>query len=299
LETLESILQQDILQGTSDLELFSMCKRWCEENSTAGIPHRESLGNALNHIRFLTFTAQQFASIVCPSKLLTTAEESAIFCCIVNGKGYMPDGFSNCSISRSGMITGFIQNGNEVPENAACMRTLLNNIEHPATVTENINESRLLLAEECIDLETVDNPCKMSESEQKVQGLVFSVSTDVFVVEIGIKSIIKNYFTSPVENGELYIEDCNGKTISQTTFQCPISCNSFAFCLRLKQPCLIPANVPHTLICNLTKPGLKCVYVPIVQKEYGDRNRVMLEVKNGALSIITKIVIAEQKQENI
>jgi hypothetical protein len=96
LATLETILQQDELETVTELDLFLACVRW---SSTKERP-REALGNALSLIRFRVFSVQDFARYVVPSKLLTDAEHTAIFCYLATKKGRMPEGFSNKIYSR-------------------------------------------------------------------------------------------------------------------------------------------------------------------------------------------------------
>jgi hypothetical protein len=96
-DTIETILSQDKLCGTSEIELFSACVRWAKANDTDA---REALGPVLKLIRFRTFTPLEFATIACPSRLLTAIEESDIFCCLVLGTNNMPEGFSTLYVSR-------------------------------------------------------------------------------------------------------------------------------------------------------------------------------------------------------
>ncbi|KAF4519261.1 hypothetical protein B566_EDAN002150, partial [Ephemera danica] len=91
-DTLVTILSQDELNNTSELELFCACVKWARIHSEENM--RDVLGNALGLIRFRTFTTEQFASEVCPLNLLTPMEQSDIFCCLATGTAKMPEGFS-------------------------------------------------------------------------------------------------------------------------------------------------------------------------------------------------------------
>jgi hypothetical protein len=101
--TLVTILEQDQLRVSSELDLFSACLRWAKNHiqgtgSDLGIA--ETLGPALSLIRFRTMTAKEFATLVVPGKFLSKSEIADILCCILTETGDMPEGFSNNVNSR-------------------------------------------------------------------------------------------------------------------------------------------------------------------------------------------------------
>ena len=75
---LERILQCDVL-SSSEIELFKACHSWAKnkhENSEAsGDVCRESLGNLLYKIRFLTMSLGDFSTYVSPTGILSKDEE--------------------------------------------------------------------------------------------------------------------------------------------------------------------------------------------------------------------------------
>ncbi|KAF4517098.1 hypothetical protein B566_EDAN007021 [Ephemera danica] len=92
--TLLTILKQDDLYITSEIEVFLACIRWAraqqgEDNL------REVLGpEVLSIIRFLSMTCNEFATVVVPSKVLQLQEERDLMCCIATQSGCMPQGFN-------------------------------------------------------------------------------------------------------------------------------------------------------------------------------------------------------------
>jgi hypothetical protein len=101
--TLLTILEQDQLCISSELDLFSACLRWAQnpiQKTESSLSIVETLGPALHLIRFRTMTQQEFQSTVVPSKILTDNDASIIFRCIETGTGDMPEGFSNNAKTR-------------------------------------------------------------------------------------------------------------------------------------------------------------------------------------------------------
>jgi hypothetical protein len=96
-----TILEQNVLNISSELELFSACYRWAEVHVGTNVTAREALGPALTLIRFRNLTPQQFATVVCPTQLLTVNEERDILCSIASGSDIMPQGFSKSHVQRN------------------------------------------------------------------------------------------------------------------------------------------------------------------------------------------------------
>lgn len=112
LETLLKIFEQDSLQISSELELFTALERWakaeCSRKSLDPIDlDRKSLksiiGNALHNIRFLSLTPEEFAKGPGISLLLTKDDAFAILMNIVyiGTKVPIPKDFSTHSKSRA------------------------------------------------------------------------------------------------------------------------------------------------------------------------------------------------------
>jgi hypothetical protein len=73
------------------LDLFKACERWAKEKPRP----RDAIGRVLGLIRFRTFTVQEFARHVVPSRLFYNTDNSAIFCFLVTWEGYFLEGFTN------------------------------------------------------------------------------------------------------------------------------------------------------------------------------------------------------------
>lgn len=110
LGTLLKVLEQDDLQISSEIELFSAVERWakseCSRKSldpTNGKSLKSVIGNALLKIRFLSLTPQEFAEGPGMSSLLTKDEAFAILMNILctGNKTPMPEGFCTTSNSRA------------------------------------------------------------------------------------------------------------------------------------------------------------------------------------------------------
>jgi hypothetical protein len=96
-----SILHQNELHITTELELFSACLRWAEcrsRNQEESV--REILQPLLGLIRFRTLTCSEFANTVCKSKILGPLEERDILLCLASDDADMPQCFSNKIESR-------------------------------------------------------------------------------------------------------------------------------------------------------------------------------------------------------
>ncbi|XP_012541605.1 BTB/POZ domain-containing protein 1 isoform X2 [Monomorium pharaonis] len=109
LGTLIKVLEQDDLQISSEIELFTAVERWakaeCSRKSldpTNGKSLKSVIGNALLKIRFLSLTPQEFAEGPGMSPLLTKDEAFAILMNILctGNKTPMPEGFCTTSNSR-------------------------------------------------------------------------------------------------------------------------------------------------------------------------------------------------------
>jgi hypothetical protein len=101
--TLFTILEQDELCISSELDLFSACLRWAKnriQETGSGLSIVKMLGLTLPLIRFRTMTSEEFSSTVVPSNVLTADEGLRILCCIVNKTGDVPAGFCNNENSR-------------------------------------------------------------------------------------------------------------------------------------------------------------------------------------------------------
>ncbi|XP_071575245.1 uncharacterized protein [Temnothorax nylanderi] len=113
LGTLLKVLDQDALQISSEIELFSALERWakaeCSRKSldpTNGKSLKSVIGNALLKIRFLSLTPQEFAEGPGMSPLLTKDEAFAILMNILctGNKTPMPEGFCTNSNSRAKLV---------------------------------------------------------------------------------------------------------------------------------------------------------------------------------------------------
>jgi hypothetical protein len=96
--TLVTILEQNDMYISSEVDLFSACLRWAEnsiQETESGLSIVETLGPVFPLIRFRTMTSKEFASTVIPSNMLTDSEALRIVCCILNETGDMPAGFCN------------------------------------------------------------------------------------------------------------------------------------------------------------------------------------------------------------
>ena len=71
--------------GASEVEIFQGCVRWldrqCAVQEVEPTPQnrREMLGEALYLLHLPSLTLKQFTDVVLPTKLLSSAEENAIF----------------------------------------------------------------------------------------------------------------------------------------------------------------------------------------------------------------------------
>lgn len=110
--TILTILDQEELQISSEIDLFNALERWAkaECNRKSVDPSdskamRSVIGNALTKIRFLTLTPQEFAEGPGKSPLLMQQEAFAILMNISSNKSElsMPEGFSDNSNTRSKM----------------------------------------------------------------------------------------------------------------------------------------------------------------------------------------------------
>ncbi|XP_008194363.1 BTB/POZ domain-containing protein 6 isoform X2 [Tribolium castaneum] len=172
LSTILTVFDQDELNISSELELFSAISRYAaRHNQSSGNPSSEgSNGNhptirdAIMKIRFLTLTPQQFAEVPASCNLLTESEKFAILMniCSPSATTPMPPGFSTSRIarrrkqsirnecifmggassmdtSRTSMIKFSLsanEGGNESPKKLYCCRQLLR-------ITECMNTSVL------------------------------------------------------------------------------------------------------------------------------------------------------------
>jgi hypothetical protein len=92
LSTLEIVVsQENFTYCVSEIDLFNACVKWAKKFDQP----RQALGSVLRHIRFRTFTYQEFETHVLPSNLLTNTEGLKIALCITSSKCKMPRGFSN------------------------------------------------------------------------------------------------------------------------------------------------------------------------------------------------------------
>ena len=114
--TIATVLDQDELRVTSELELFNAVERWakaeCTRKSlTIDDPKslRSVIGNLLEKIRFLTFTPQQFAEGPGRSSLLTRDEAFSILMKISSSGSDipMPEGFSTVPHKRGHISVPF------------------------------------------------------------------------------------------------------------------------------------------------------------------------------------------------
>ncbi|KYN34644.1 BTB/POZ domain-containing protein 2 [Trachymyrmex septentrionalis] len=111
LGTLLKVLEQDDLQISSEIELFTAMERWAKSecsrkslDSTNEKCLKSVIGNALLKIRFLSLTPQEFAEGPGLSPLLTKDEAFAILMnilCTGNKTMPMPEGFCMNSNSRT------------------------------------------------------------------------------------------------------------------------------------------------------------------------------------------------------
>ncbi|XP_072750296.1 uncharacterized protein [Anoplolepis gracilipes] len=110
LGTLLKVLEQDDLQISSEVELFTGVEQWakaeCSRKSldpTNGKSLKSVIGNALSKIRFLSLTPQEFAEGPGMSLLLTKDEAYDILMNILrtDNKTPMPEGFCTNSNSRA------------------------------------------------------------------------------------------------------------------------------------------------------------------------------------------------------
>ncbi|XP_020279347.1 BTB/POZ domain-containing protein 6-A-like [Pseudomyrmex gracilis] len=97
LTTVLTILEQNELQISSEIELFRAVERWakseCRRKSldpTNEKSMKSVVGNALSKIRFLSLTAQEFANGPGVSPLLTRDESSVIFANILKQEKFQP-----------------------------------------------------------------------------------------------------------------------------------------------------------------------------------------------------------------
>lgn len=97
LATVLTILEQNELQISSEIELFRAVERWAKSeccrkslDPTNEKSMKSVVGNALSKIRFLSLTAQEFASGPGMSPLLTKDESSAIFANILKQEKFQP-----------------------------------------------------------------------------------------------------------------------------------------------------------------------------------------------------------------
>jgi len=106
LGTLLTILDQDKLQISSEIELFNAVERWAKSEcsrksleSTNGKVLRSVIGNAFSKLRFLSLTPKEFADGPGMSLMLSQDEAFAILMNILcsHNKTSMPEGF--CTIS--------------------------------------------------------------------------------------------------------------------------------------------------------------------------------------------------------
>lgn len=86
LETLLTVLDQDILEIHSEVELFIAVERWakaeCQRqffDSTNGKCLRSVIGNAVSKIRFLNLTSEEFTEGVGAPPLLTKDEAFVVY----------------------------------------------------------------------------------------------------------------------------------------------------------------------------------------------------------------------------
>ncbi|XP_043518638.1 uncharacterized protein LOC122533212 [Frieseomelitta varia] len=110
LGTILTVLEQEELRISSEVELFTAVERWAKAECTRksldpndGKSLKSVIGNALSKIRFLSLSAQEFAEGPGMSPLLTQDE---IFAILMNtlctgNKAPMPEGFSTNSHSRA------------------------------------------------------------------------------------------------------------------------------------------------------------------------------------------------------
>ncbi|EFA04408.1 BTB/POZ domain-containing protein 6 isoform X1 [Tribolium castaneum] len=120
LSTILTVFDQDELNISSELELFSAISRYAarhNQSSGAKVPRLDGIGNpssegsngnhptirdAIMKIRFLTLTPQQFAEVPASCNLLTESEKFAILMniCSPSATTPMPPGFSTSRIAR-------------------------------------------------------------------------------------------------------------------------------------------------------------------------------------------------------
>ncbi|CAL7945976.1 unnamed protein product [Xylocopa violacea] len=109
LGTLLTVLEQEDLQISSEMELFTAVERWAKAECSRkcldpndGKSLKAVIGNALLKIRFLSLSPQEFAEGPGMSPLLTQDETFAILMSIsTKNKMPMPEGYSTNSNSRA------------------------------------------------------------------------------------------------------------------------------------------------------------------------------------------------------
>jgi hypothetical protein len=113
LATLITLLDQDQLYVSSELDLFNALEKWAKAECGRKLLNISDLkllntviGDALTKIRFLTLTPQQFAEGPGKSPLLTQQEAFALLMNISspNSNKPMPDGFSTNTQSRANLL---------------------------------------------------------------------------------------------------------------------------------------------------------------------------------------------------
>lgn len=115
--TLLTILNEDDLSFTTELELFVACISWAThvQQRKANLSLREVLGfEVLGLIRFLNMKSEEFATVVIRSKILQLQEEKDILYRIVTGNGDLPRGFNTNTKMRAALgpreVIGIDQN---------------------------------------------------------------------------------------------------------------------------------------------------------------------------------------------
>ncbi|KAF4522306.1 hypothetical protein B566_EDAN010470 [Ephemera danica] len=268
LTTLEIILQEERLRNISEIELFSACHRWAEAHASAGITPREALGSALRYIRFRTVTAQQFASAVCTSKLLSTAEESAIFCCIVNGVGDMPEGFSNSTSFRN--------------EESSC-------------ATQDVAMSQVIVKpnnnlEETIVLDWISMLFPDSSSKYIGREVELSVNGECYLqgLELSAK-FIPMYHTQPDIVDVLVKLSNSGDVIASTRSEHQEGTEQIQ--IRFNPPCLLNSGINYTISSKYTHPSASIENSSLLPKEYKTNSGLLLKIHKSDPTQITKFYI--------
>ncbi|KAF4520673.1 hypothetical protein B566_EDAN006349 [Ephemera danica] len=100
LTILKLIVQHDVLNISSECQLFKACLRWAETELKDAGKLRTRMNPLLGHIRFRCFTTQEFVDTVCRIEVLTLAERKDILYCITTGSADMPQGFSRSTLAR-------------------------------------------------------------------------------------------------------------------------------------------------------------------------------------------------------